>query len=1172
MGIQKVQKRLQENGVVLAAVGSMLLGLGCDVISPNCKVEYEVLDDWGGGFRAGISLTQNQSDSLDSWVLEYEAPNQLQSPIVTGARWDSDGKRKTLSGFDGTFLNRGEPHEVTVAFSNQGHRPVPESFRLNGQLCEGGLFEKINWAGPMGEVISFLRLQAAPSPTTRVQDSLGSSSISESLEMGLTELDKGVARFFVQGTDWADLQVESPHTSRHHRMQTYDSGHEYLVFGLRPGDLIRFRFLLGVDGQRWTEWQEVVFSGMNSEVRRQRVPRVIETEAGGLAFEVEGHPWAEVHIKTGPTFLSQRLDPSQGLLRFELPGLAGGEQVDYRWVVGLDQPPGQYDTDWSSHIYSGGDDPQGPGPPLPISESDDDFNPPPPPSAASEDVPPLPPVTTPPVAGGTDPLELADPGEDLSSVNHDSPSTSNPEPDVDLVERFAFESDTLFLVASSADSPMAGLSFSPGDLGAFEMIPAGPESLVYRVTGLTADYDETEQASAFQIWVDGWRTGVAYVQARIKYDFEGDGVIDREERYTAGPAHAQRGLDPYGSDDFPLLESTGVFRDLRAGTVELELSNPHFTGGPQVFTDAATTEGTQSWLEIPYDFSVIEVDRSVASPSPVFFPDEVVCGSPEQDPRCGPAYNEDSLFFPPSELPSIHQNGLEAFRASGVHGACATCHVPDAFDLAVIGYSDEDIRRRALEHVSETQAEAIVRLIHAQRQSHELRRLLHPARFRPLQPGFSPLPGLTPQDRDLAFLEYLRDEVGLLLVTDRIDSREKALQAEQQLLELDLHRLRIGVRLDRWSEDEFHGLSHMGQDPLDGSGLSGQVGSVAEWLPNMAIRPDHESDFYRDFDTYAQNPTDVAFWTFYDQIGAATGSEEHVASESEKRAFEWMQTKYQAVQVVGHMLRQRTLRYPDRGIDQLYPDLISNRTTAIDRQPFWRVGDLIRQHPLNCDAPHGCMFLPEFIPNETNLQKRTLQSRILERAWFWAGWMVDPPLLTSDPSFETVSGDYFYPLHQGHWGGHYAFIMAKMSAEKANAKGWDKMAGPGVAGHGKWASIRPFLVYKHSEFQRPMFSPNDPRYLLQKRLLTNTARMWLYLVHEDLDRTGAAFDRAGTAKAINFARLNWLEGTDPTGSREDVEEIFSEIVQLLRSANEERQQHHTDDLYDYLPVADVDVD
>ena len=186
--------------------------------------------------------------------------------------------------------------------------------------------------------------------------------------------------------------------------------------------------------------------------------------------------------------------------------------------------------------------------------------------------------------------------------------------------------------------------------------------------------------------------------------------------------------------------------------------------------------------------------------------------------------------------------------------------------------------------------------------------------------------------------------------------------------------------------------------------------------------------------------------------------------------------------------------------------------------------------------------------------------------------MVDPPLLTSDPSFETVSGDYFYPLHQGHWGGHYAFIMAKMSAEKANAKGWDKMAGPGVAGHGKWASIRPFLVYKHSEFQRPMFSPNDPRYLLQKRLLTNTARMWLYLVHEDLDRTGAAFDRAGTAKAINFARLNWLEGTDPTGSREDVEEIFSEIVQLLRSANEERQQHHTDDLYDYLPVADVDVD
>ena len=105
-----------------------------------------------------------------------------------------------------------------------------------------------------------------------------------------------------------------------------------------------------------------------------------------------------------------------------------------------------------------------------------------------------------------------------------------------------------------------------------------------------------------------------------------------------------------------------------------------------------------------------------------------------------------------------------------------------------------------------------------------------------------------------------------------------------------------------------------------------------------------------------------------------------------------------------------------------------------------------------------------------------------------------------------------------------------------------------------------------------MFGEYDPRHELQQRLLTNTARMWLYLVHEDVERTGTAFDRSGTAKAINFARLNWLQGTDPDGPREDIERLFAETVDMLKDAVELRQQHHTDDLYDYLPVAEVPLD
>ena len=36
--------------------------------------------------------------------------------------------------------------------------------------------------------------------------------------------------------------------------------------------------------------------------------------------------------------------------------------------------------------------------------------------------------------------------------------------------------------------------------------------------------------------------------------------------------------------------------------------------------------------------------------------------------------------------------------------------------------------------------------------------------------------------------------------------------------------------------------------------------------------------------------------------------------------------------------------------------------------------------------------------------------------------------------------------------------------------------------------------------------------------------------------------------------------------------MFGEIVDMLRTAEELREPHHTYDLYDYLPVADVNVE
>jgi cysteine-rich repeat protein len=764
--------------------------------------------------------------------------------------------------------------------------------------------------------------------------------------------------------------------------------------------------------------------------------------------------------------------------------------------------------------------------------------------------------------------DCREPGGDDSSDPADVPSQ-----DPGGTSALHFESNRLYLAGPARADQSGRLEPTPGTHGRFDRLPLGPTVLAYEASDLSAPYQTNLGETALWIYLDGSTTNGIYAQARILFDFEDDGRIDREELFTAAPAHANRGLDLYDSSHFVRLSASGDYRDLNRGRIRLEFRNPLVPPreGPEIRTSAPLEEHAASHLQLPFIFSEEQLQIPATEPAVVNYPEEVLCPR-EGDDRCAP-------IAPPLDLTgeqrdAARQAGLESFRFRGRHGSCAGCHVPDGFDLAAIGYSDRDILRRAREHVSEQQAGEILRLIQIQREDHALSALLHPATFRPLQPGFIPLAGNTPRDRDLAFLRHLAEEQNLILLNDVIDSPEKARLAEQQLLALNVENLRIGVRLDRWSEDLFHGPSHIGQDPDDPGGQVGQQGSVAEWLPNLAVepRPEQSEAFFDRFDQYAANPTDLAFWNFYDAIREDSVSHEALDTPARQRAFHWMQTKYESIQVLGHMLRRRTLDFPNTTIDQ--PAGLDEATlaTAIARNPFWRVGDLIRQHPLNCNHPDGCTRFPDFVPVVSGQREQNLQSRYLQRAWFWAGWMIDDALLLSDDNFATISGDYFYPLHHGVWNGHYAFITARMSVMKANVEQRIRPWHHARAGHGKWASIRPFLVFKHSEFQRPMVSPADPRYFWNQRIMSNLARMWLYAVHDDLQRTGSAFDREGTAKAMNFIRRNWIESVDPGGDRSDTDRLYAEIIEMLRGATELREQHHTEDLYDYLPVEDVALD
>lgn len=551
-------------------------------------------------------------------------------------------------------------------------------------------------------------------------------------------------------------------------------------------------------------------------------------------------------------------------------------------------------------------------------------------------------------------------------------------------------------------------------------------------------------------------------------------------------------------------------------------------------------------------------------PEAVEYPESLLCPEPASaDVRCGTPYASASAMTD-AELRARYAAGLEAWRYEGTRGACAGCHSPDAIELARIGYSDADVRRRAAAHVDEARADAIVGLIHVQRQRYGMTRLLHPARFRPLQPAYEPFEARTPglpvhgsqaqNERDEAFMDHLVNERKLLWATGRIDSLEKAHQAYDELLAIDLRHLRLGLPFDHLSEDGSHGEEHR---------------SVFEWFPDMATRPkaSAHAEWHQLVDAYLADPGDRSLWGYYDAINAMTECNPDLGGADlagYPRACEWMRHKYRSLQVFQHMLRQGTLRHPDFLVDERTGSepvpIPSHLEKVIARNPIWETGDYLRIQPLarrlpvTCDdGAHPCTLLPPIVDQSIHSspsynEARIKQSEVFQQTWFVMSFQRDPALLYEGDSFATFIGDYLESVLLQNYDVHHAFVVAKMAVEKAAARGW--MDAPGFrAGTGKLASVRTFSFKQ----LRDNFSPppaDSRRRPVHDRMFANFARMFILLVEEDLRKTGEIYDRDEVLYAVRFMRtwIQRLEGAEDPA----INALVLSIESLAKSARELR--------------------
>lgn len=345
--------------------------------------------------------------------------------------------------------------------------------------------------------------------------------------------------------------------------------------------------------------------------------------------------------------------------------------------------------------------------------------------------------------------------------------------------------------------------------------------------------------------------------------------------------------------------------------------------------------------------------------------------------------------------------GLVAWRMPDHEGvACADCHAPDAVDLAVIGYQDADILRRAALHLEPADAAAVVDYVHAQRRTFNLGKTCS-TDWRPLQPGGVPLPGDTPAEQDTSFGRSLTER-GLRIMTERVDDLSDAYAVFDEMTAIDLRELPIGIPLPRWTEDGFHGPDHA---------------SFNDHLMAVGRVPFDPDARHAEMDAYLADPTDDRLLEIVRTVGEAT----HDQGVAEATEDAWSQTngrcglvnrqhdgflhftdqaKREGLLLVQHFLRMELLDRPGWLDLPPAPFVEFAHEHNVGVNPFWRMGAQFAEH--NCRNA-GPMFASwpaepagEIHPSDLATGEAIELSRQVNHAWQVLGMLYDQTLLMQE--------------------------------------------------------------------------------------------------------------------------------------------------------------------------------
>ena len=168
----------------------------------------------------------------------------------------------------------------------------------------------------------------------------------------------------------------------------------------------------------------------------------------------------------------------------------------------------------------------------------------------------------------------------------------------------SLSSNVLYVIDGTTLSASAGtgaLTDTIASAGGGNFVGTPNNPLTYTISALSGTYDSSK-VTQFALYIDSLTAVGNGVQARVSYDFTGDGTYDRVETYNYFPTNPVSDWELYTQAQG--ITATGTFANLVNGKVKLEVWNAIGNGTALIRTSATSANGQQSTVSIPYTASV----------------------------------------------------------------------------------------------------------------------------------------------------------------------------------------------------------------------------------------------------------------------------------------------------------------------------------------------------------------------------------------------------------------------------------------------------------------------------------------------------------------------------------------------------------------------------------------